>query len=159
MKNIKYILVFLLLGTLVSFSLLHSFHTSTTKVEMLPGASSIKITSKLVTEDLEKAIKVKASNTGSFNSAAEKYLRSKFVVKINGAPKRYNFVRAQTSPKATRLYLEIPNAPKEIKKMEIKNALLLNVFPDQQNFITLSINNKRGSFVTKNGNDTGSASF
>lgn len=137
---------------------MHDFHTSTTKVELNSGNTALTFTSKFVTEDLEKAVGVSATDFNAFDAATEKYLKSHFTVKINGSAKSYNYAKAQISPKATRLYFEIPNVS-NISSIEIKNAMLVNEFHEQQNFITFSINGKRDSFVTKKGAETGKATF
>lgn len=156
MKNIKlsYIVAIVLVGVLVAFSVKHDFHTSTTKVELNDGNASLTFTSKFVTEDLEKAVGQNADNIDSFNLAIESYLKKHFIVKINNANKNYNYAQAQISPKATRLYFEIPSVGK-INSIEIKNSMLINEFPEQQNFITFNIHGKRDSFVTKKGNEKG----
>lgn len=133
---------------------MHDFHTSTTKVELNEGSANMTFTSKFVTEDLEKALGVKVNNESGFNSSVQAYLKNNFKVKINGVSKSYNYVSTQTSPKATRLYFEIAN-PGNVKSIEITNSMLINEFPEQQNFITFSINDARDSFVTKKGFLTG----
>ncbi|MGI9526894.1 MAG: DUF6702 family protein [Weeksellaceae bacterium] len=156
MKFLKYILPVVILS-LFSF-MDHDFHTSTTKVELNSGSSSLSFTSKFVTEDIEKAVGVSVENEAQFNSAVERYLKANFSVKINGVSKSYNYASAQTSPKATRLYFEIPNVG-NIETIEIRNAMLINEFSDQQNFMTFSINGKRDNFVSRKGNEVGKISF
>ncbi|MXV37143.1 hypothetical protein GO491_00415 [Flavobacteriaceae bacterium Ap0902] len=153
MRFFKYILpitAFLLIFSFVD----HDFHTSTTKIELNSGSTSLNFTSKFVTADLEEGLGVSLQNEAEFKAAVERYLKSNFTVKINGVSKSYNFASVQTSPKATRLYFEIPNVG-EIKSIEIRNAMLVNVFADQQNFMTFSINGKRDNFVSRKGNEVG----
>lgn len=157
MKNFKSFYVFSIVLTFtifLAFSVKHDFHTSTTKVELNEGNSSLTFTSKFVTEDLEKAVGVSADDVNGFNAAVESYLKKHFLVKVNNANKNYNYAQAQTSPKATRLYFEIPNVGK-INSIEIKNSMLINEFTEQQNFITFNIQGKRDSFVTKKGSEIG----
>lgn len=155
----KYLFLFGISALLLfAFSAKDSFHTSTTNVEFNAGSTAITFSSKFVTDDLAKAVGVGIDNPSQFNSAVERYLKANFVVKINGAKKSFNYAKAQTSPKATRLYFEIPNSA-AVTNIEVKNTMLFNSFPDQQNFMTFNINNKRGNFVTKKGNDTGKLSF
>lgn len=158
MKNLKYILTFAVGMVLFAFTIMHDYHTSTTKVELNTGSSALNFTSKFVTEDLEKAVGVSADNFDAFDKATEKYLRQNFVVVINGNTKSYNYAKAQISPKATRLYFEIPNVS-GITSIEIKNSMLVTEFPEQQNFITFNIDGKRDSFVTKKGAERGKISL
>lgn len=153
MKNLKYILFAAFAVAIFAFTM-HDYHTSTTKVELNTGSSALTFTSKFITEDLEKAVGVSADNFDQFDAATEKYLKKNFVVTINGSTKSYNYAKAQISPKATRLYFEMPNIG-DIKTIEIKNSMLVNEFPEQQNFMTFNINDKRDSFVTKKGSESG----
>lgn len=161
MKNLKGMRVWFLTFVILiisAFTSFNDFHTSTTKVEFNSGSTSMTFSSKFVTEDLVKAIGVGIENEAKFNTAVERYLRSNFVVKINGERVNYNYAQAQTSPKATRLYFEVPNVS-NVSSIEIRNAMLVNEFADQQNFINFNINNKRESIVTKKGSESGKVNF
>lgn len=158
MKKFVYIIVATVATVLLAFTVMHDFHTSTTKVELNAGNTALTFTSKFVTEDLEKAVGVSADDAEQFNKSVEAYLKKNFIVKVNGATKTYNYTQAQTSPKATRLYFEIPAAG-EIKSIEIKNTMLVAEFPEQQNFITFNVNGAKDSFVTKKGTESGVVNF
>ncbi|MBV7440561.1 hypothetical protein KRX57_03945 [Weeksellaceae bacterium TAE3-ERU29] len=162
MKNLKNIkrLIFILVPSffLFAFITFNTFHTSTTKVELNTGSSSMTFNSKFVTEDLVKAVGVGIENEAQFNAAVERYLKNNFIVKINENRVNYDYAQAQTSPKATRLYFEVSNVS-NVSSIEIRNSMLVNEFSDQQNFINFNINNKRDSFVTKKGSETGKVIF
>lgn len=158
LKGMRVMLLALVAVLISAFTTLNDFHTSTTKVEFNPGSTSMTFSSKFVTEDLVKAIGVGIENEAKFNTAVERYLRSNFIVKINGNRVNYNYAQAQTSPKATRLYFEVPNVS-NVSTIEIRNAILVNEFADQQNFINFDVNNKRESIVTKKGSESGKVKF
>lgn len=158
MRNLKYLLTFMVSMSLLSFTNQHKHHTSTTKVELNTGSSSLQFTTKLVTDDLVKAIGVSSDNFDAFNSATERYLRQNFVVNINGSQQEFQYARAQISPKATRIYFEIPNVS-SINSIEIRNSILVNEFENQQNFMTFNIAGQRDSFVTTKGAVTGKITF
>lgn len=158
MKNLKYILTIVVVMMMFAFTNQHDYHTSTTKVELNTGNSSLQFTTKLVTEDLVKAIGVSSDNFEAFNAATERYIRQHFEVSINGTQQDFQYARAQISPKATRIYFEIPNVS-TVNTIEIKNAILVNEFDNQQNFMTFNIGGKRDSFVTKKGAVTGKITF
>ncbi|MDO5656132.1 MAG: hypothetical protein Q4G27_08340 [Flavobacteriaceae bacterium] len=153
MKKLIYISTALFAIIIFAFTM-NEYHTSTTKVEKNSGATSLTFTSKLITQDLEKAIGVSSENFDQFDAATERYLRKNFTIIINGNTANFNYAKAQISPKATRLYFEVPNVG-VIKTIEIRNALLVNEFADQQNFMTFNIDGKRDSFVTKKGSERG----
>lgn len=157
MRHLKYILTAAVAIIIFAFTM-NNQHTSTTKVELNSGSTALTFTSKFITEDLEKAIGVSSSNFDQFDAATERYLKKNFTVTINGSAQSYNYAKAQISPKATRLYFEIPNVG-TINSIEIKNSMLVNEFPTQQNFITFNIDGKRDSFVTKKGSERGKVSL
>lgn len=157
MRLLKHILPFAIILLIMSF-VSFDFHTSTTKVELNTGGTSLTFTSKFVTSDLEKALGVSSQNEAQFNSAVEKYLKANFSVKINGVSKSFNYASTQTSPKATRLYFEIPNVD-NVQSIEIRNSMLIKEFPEQQNFMTFSIKGKPNNFVSRKGNETGKITF
>ncbi|MDO5510320.1 MAG: hypothetical protein Q4F57_06465 [Weeksellaceae bacterium] len=136
----------------------HEFQTSTTKVELNDGSNALTFHSKFVTADLEKAVGVSSTNADQFNRAVESYLKRNFVVKINNETKTFKYHTAQTSPKATRLYFEIPNVT-NVRTIEIRNSMLISEFAQQQNFMTFNILGKRDNFVTKRGSETGRISL
>ena len=158
MKNLKYIFIVVVGLMLFAFANQHEYHTSTTKVELNTGNSAMHFTTKLVTEDLVKAVGVSSDNFEAFNTATERYIRQNFVVSINGTTQNFDFGRAQISPKATRIYFEIPNVS-NVSSIEIRNSILVNEFDNQQNFITFNIGGKRDSFVTTKGAVTGKINF
>ncbi len=158
MKKLILISISIVGLVLLAFTSSHDFHTSTTKVELNSGDSALTFTSKFVTEDLEKAVNVSADNAETFDQAVEGYLQNNFRVKVNGEPKSYIYAKSQTSPKATRVYFEIPDVY-NVREIEIMNAMLIEEFPEQQNFMTFDINGKRESFVTKKGSITGTITF
>lgn len=158
MKNFIYF-GFVIFGLFVFAAAIdHEFQTSTTKVELNDGNSSMNFHSKFVTEDLEKAVGTSATNPDQFNRAVESYLKRNFVVKINNDTRSLSYKTAQTSPKATRLYFEIPNAT-SVRTIEIRNTMLISEFPQQQNFMTFNILGKRDNFVTKRGMESGKISL
>ena len=132
------------------------FHASTTKVEY--DAGSLKLTAKFFTTDLEKAVGVSVNSKDSFDAKAKSYSASKIVVKVNGSPVGLTYVGSQTNDKSTRIYLKADNIS-NIKEIEVKNAMLIDTFPDQQNLVTFDVNGVRKSFTAKRGDDTGQVTF
>lgn len=155
MKNLKIIMLLFVFG-LCSFSFSQDFHASNTKVEYENG--TLKLTAKFFTADLEKAVGANVGSKESFDTKARSYVNSNLVVRVNGANVPLTYVGSQTNDKSTRLYLKADNV-KDIKEIEIKNAMLIGTFSDQQNLVTFDVNGVRKSFTAKRGSETGKVNF
>lgn len=147
---------FIFLFSLFAQSFGQDFHASTTKVEIESG--TLKLTAKFFTDDLEKAVGVSTSNKSDFDSKAKNYSNGKLTVKVNGQPINLVYVGSQTNDKSTRIYLKAENI-NDIKDIEIKNSMLIELFGDQQNLVTFDINGVRKSFTAKKGNEIGKVTF
>lgn len=158
MKTIKIFGFFTaLLFVLTAFTGKHDFHTSTTKIEFNKESSVIKITSKYFTDDLEKAIGAQ-STASNFNSAAKNYLQKHFKIRVNGKDAKLNFLGAETTDKAARIYLEIHNV-QSVSQLEVYNNMLIDLFADQQNFIDLNVEGKRKSAICRKNKTMAVVSF
>lgn len=155
MKKLTLLLSLFFLTMLVSVQA-QDFHASTTKVEY--DAGTLKLTAKFFTADLEKALNVSSASKESFDSKAKSYSDSKILVKVNGSPVKLTYVGSQTNDKSTRIYLKADNIS-NIREIEVKNAMLIDTFSDQQNLVTFDVNGVRKSFTAKKGDDTGQVSF
>lgn len=155
MRNLQLVLMIFTLG-IFSQSYSQDFHASTTKVEYESG--SLKLTAKFFTEDLERAIGVSAASKSDFDNKARSYSSSRLTLKVNGNLVGLTYVGSQTTDKSTRIYLKADNIG-GINDIEIKNAMLLELFPDQQNLVTFDVNGVRKSFTAKKGNESGKVTF
>ena len=60
--------------------------------------------------------------------------------------KKYNYLGKKYETEVVYLFAEIEDIP-SIQSIEIKNRILMNTYPEQQNIIKLDINNKKKSFI------------
>jgi|SRR5690606_8165966 len=155
MKNLRFILLLFAIA-IISTAFVQDFHASTTKVEY--ENNTLKLTAKFFTADLETAVGASVSNKSGFDNKAKAYANSNLVVKVNGSPISLTYVGSQTNDKSTRLYLKADNI-NEVNEIEIRNAMLISNFSDQQNLVTFDINGVRKSFTAKKGGETGKVSF
>lgn len=155
MKRLHFIISFCLIGFLMQ-SYAQDFHASTTKVEYEGG--SLKLTAKFFTADLEKAVGTPVSSKDNFDAKAKSYSSSKLTVKVNGSPVNLTYVGSQTNDKSTRIYMKADNIT-GIKDIEVKNSMLIETYPDQQNLVTFDVNGVRKSFTAKKGGESGKVTF
>lgn len=156
MKLLLHTLFILAFSTSAVFVKAQDFHASTTKIEFDNGA--LQLTAKFFTADLEKAVGATVGNKDNFDSKVRAYCASTLTVSVNGSPVTLSYIGFETSEKSTRLYLKADKLS-NIKDIEIKNSMLINVFPDQQNLVTFDINGVRKSFTAKKGVESGKISF
>ncbi len=155
MKKLHFITSLCLMGFFIQ-SHAQDFHASTTKVEYEAG--TLKLTAKFFTTDLEKAVGSPVSSKDGFDSKAKSYTGSKLTVKVNGSPVSLTYVGSQTNDKSTRIYLKADNV-NNIKDIEVKNAMLIETYSDQQNLVTFDVNGVRKSFTAKKGGESGKVTF
>lgn len=155
MKKIFVIITSLIL--LFSSFLNHDFHTSMTKVEYNAGTKSLKFATKIDVEQIESVLNKKI-NAGDFDQSLRNYLIRNVEVSINDVPLKYNYTGKQESGEILWVYYEVENVG-NIQSVGIKNTLFLDKNPNQQNFISFSINGKKGSFVCGKGKEAGKQTF
>lgn len=155
MKKLHTILAIFLMGIFTQANA-QDFHASTTKVEL--EGNSLKLTAKFFTADLEKAIGTSTSSKSDFDSKAKGYTSSRLTMKVNGVNVNLTYVGSQTTDKSTRIYLKADNIG-NISDIEIKNSMLVELFPDQQNLVTFDVNGVRKSFTAKKGGESGKVTF
>jgi len=156
MQWFKKWLIFLFLP-LVAFTGLHKFYISVTQVAYSQEEEALQITSRIFIDDFESVLKeryglephlaTKAEDPDA-DSYVEKYLRSKFLVSINGKPISFNYLGKQYDNDILVCYFEIPNVPFEsLHSLEIENDLLTDLYEEQKNIVHIFINGEKKSFV------------
>lgn len=128
------------------------FHTSNSKIDYDLQSGTLTITSRLYTAGLEKALNEKTTNKSSFDSKLRNYINKKVDIKVNKKDANISYYGFQTNDQTTRIYLKIEKI-NSIQNLEVKLALLLDVFEDQQNFITVDIKDLRKTFTIRNETD------
>ena len=148
-KNIAYlIIVFFSANNLCA----QQFHTSNTKIDYEVQSGTLNITTRLFTAGLEKALNEKVTNKSSFENKLRNYINKKVDIKINKKDANISYYGFQSNDQTSRIYLKIEKIT-AIESLEIRLALLMDVFEDQQNFINVDIKNLRKSFTVRNDTD------
>jgi len=152
MKFWKYIsLTAILFLSVLSFGQ-QNFHTSNTNVDYEIETGTLNLMSRLYTSGLEKALNEKTSNKSSFENKLKNYLNDKILIKVNGKPINIIYSSFQTNDQTTRIYMKAEKI-NNITALDVKFALLMDVYDDQQNFISVDINNNRKKLVVRKENE------
>lgn len=148
MKSIfNFILISILV--LVSSFTAHKYYASITKIEIDETAQLIKIHSQLFADDFEKVIHTRygiSSLIFSNLSESEKqiisnYVTKKIALKVNRTPLELNYLGCELEGELLYVYVEA-KYDKQVKRLDVENSLLQDVFSMQQNKVDINYKNK-----------------
>lgn len=158
-------LLFLFLLPLFAFTTAHKFYVSVTTINYSEKDDALQVTTRIFIDDLEKVLEerydIKAGlateeESEVANEYIEKYLRTKFLIKIDGEKRDYTYLGKKYDNDVIVCYLEVPGLGLEdTKSIEVQNELLTDLFEEQQNVVHLKINGKKKSFVLVRDNNKG----
>ena len=156
MRNFRYALLILILP-LFAFAVAHKFYVSVTNVNYSEKDQAVQITSRIFIDDFNRLLMARYDVDAELDTQKEskladeyieKYLRSKFVVSINGQSIQYNYIGKKYDADVMICYIEVSDVDlRELKSIEIENEILTDLFDDQQNVVHINVNNKKKSFV------------
>ncbi|RNC85164.1 MAG: peptidase E [Winogradskyella sp.] len=155
----KYIIVLSILPLLfilfISTKKAHEYYVSVTKIEYVKQEKALQIISQIFIDDFEKVLRERYDENITLNNGNEsemietymsKYLKFKLDIKVNTADVTFNFLGKEYKDDIVYCYLEIENID-AIKTIEIKNEVLFDIYPEQQNILRTKINGKDKSFI------------
>lgn len=168
MKNFKKLLLVLVLP-LLAFTTVHKYYISVTNIAYSAKDEAIQITSRVFIDDmnmvLEERYGVKAAfdsenETDIANEYLEKYFKTKFVIGINGAVKKYEFLGKKYEDDLMICYLEVSDIKlQELKSIEVQNKILMDLFTEQQNMVHFKLKGQKKSIILIKENDKGMLKF
>ena len=156
-KVIISICLILFFWTLTSFSF-HKFYIAIYQIEYAQDKKMLQITSRIFIDDFEKALNKKYNKTLNLTSTRELpeaeelikgYLKEKIKISINKKPQEIVFLARELEGDVLILYSKI-DISKKINTFEIYNALLTEVYSDQQNIVHTHINGNKKSLLMTN---------
>lgn len=149
----------------------HEFHMSKSMVEYKADKSEVQISINIFIDDLETALQSRGVEklfigTEKESEEADKYileyLEQTFEVEINSTSEMpHQFIGKEISEDLTSIwcYFLIP-MDYEIKKLRIRNSILLETFDDQKNITSIiGPQSKKSSFMSTKGDDEKTLSY
>lgn len=148
----------------------HKFHVSKCLVEFNEQEQALQMSMHIFLDDLEEALKRKgaddlfictkmeAENAETFIA---QYIATNFVLEVNGEPLAFEFLGKEPSEdlQGVWCYMEILNVS-SLKDLKITNNILLEVFDDQKNVISIiGPNRRKGMMLLQRGQSTEQVSF
>ncbi|MDC6390183.1 hypothetical protein PP182_15930 [Maribacter sp. PR1] len=148
---------FLLLLPLVAFTVAHKFYISVTNIGYSEKDDALQITTRIFVDDMNAVLKERygidsklgtKKETEMDNDYFEKYLRSKFLVEVDGKTTEYTLLGKKYETDMIICYMEVPKVNlKKVSSIAVINELLTDLFDEQQNVVHFKVNGKKKSYV------------
>ena len=139
----------------MSFSVAHKFYVSVTEIEYNEKAESLQIISRVFIDDMEDLLqtrydsKIRLGNSNETTEAStsiKKYLKQKIEIQIDGKTMEVDYIGKEYEDDMLLLYLEVSNVS-SFKKIEIKNAILTDMFSEQKNLVHVNYKGSTKSLI------------
>lgn len=156
MKKNFYIFAILTFFVMVSFAAA-DFFSSMTKVDYVEGSKTLKFTTKLNTDHISNAIKIRPETAG-FEAEVKKYVNKTFDVYVNGQPKNLTFTGSQVNGESVWVYFETSGVS-DLNSLKIRNAILLETYPKQLNVVNVAYKGQMKTLNFLRGRETGEVNF
>ena len=156
----KQYLIIALLVPLFAFTA-HKYYISLTKIDFISAEKSVQVTMRFFIDDIEKTLEQRYETdlnlaTLQENKNAdillERYIQSKFNISIDGTVEPLHYLGKEYKNDIVFFYIELTNIG-SINSITVKNSMLHEEFPEQENFINLNINGIKKSTVLRRLND------
>ncbi|MCA0133033.1 DUF6702 family protein [Winogradskyella alexanderae] len=161
MRRLNFFLLLFLVPFLISSGHKHEYYVSVTNIEYVQKEESVQIITQIFIDDFERMIRERFDERITLAIDNEsilvddymtRYLTDKLEVTINNKSQKFNFLGKEYKEDIAYCYLEISDI-KAISSIEVKNRVLFDIYPDQQNIVRLKINNKNKSYLLIPDND------
>ncbi len=155
--NIKLYIFALLSIFLMSSSTGADFYSSMTKVDYVEGSKTLKFTTKLNTEHISSAIKIRPETAG-FEAEVKRYVNKNVDVYVNGSAKTLTFTGSQVNGESVWVYFEAKGVS-EISQLKIRNSILLETYPKQFNVVNIAYKGQQKTMNFTRGRETNQVEF
>ena len=163
--NIKLFIIIYIVSHLPIYC--HSFHASISSFDCKKNTSTIEITMKLFTDDIEYALRSlenpdlvldSKANLHNIDSLIFSYIKMNLILSLNNKKTELLWIGKEIDNDITWCYLEIENIDK-LFELKIKNSLFFSFFDDQLNICHFYCNDKPETLMFHNGKELGEIKF
>ncbi len=132
---------------------LHPFFVSVTEIRQNEKTKNLEVSSRIFFDDLEKTLEkkykvkvniLKPEDPKKVNELIAHYLQDCLQLKVNGKLVKLKFLGFEIEEEAAWCYLEAAQTT-PLKRLDIKDAILFEEHPLQQNMVHVTVGNKRQS--------------
>ncbi len=136
---------------LLSFSA-HKYYASITKIEISEQEQLIKVYTQVFVDDfedvLEERYQLNAVDFENLSGEEEKhiatYVAKKIQLKVNRQPLKLKFLGCEAKNELLYIFVEAP-IKEIVKRFDVENTMLQDLFSEQQNTIDITNNSKTKS--------------
>ncbi len=145
----------------------HPFYVSICQIDHNPDSSSLEITFKFFTDDLETVLEAKSEKklrlgTENESENADRdisaYIQQKFKIEVNGELLDFSFLGKEVEFESTWCYMEVSGV-KGVKEIRITNAVFIEQFESQTNLVHIKIGEQKKSMLLHKDKVTDTVSF
>ena len=131
----------------------HPFHVSVVEINHNAAEKTLEISCKIFTDDLEKVLAqnyktkidlINPPDKKAMDTLVKKYITSHLSISADGKPVKFSYLGFERESEAVYSYLEVDNIP-SVKKIELLNKLMHDIFTDQVNLMHVSVGGNRKS--------------
>ncbi len=131
----------------------HPFHISVVEINHNAADKTLEISCKIFTDDFEKVLaqnyKTKVDLTNppdkkAMDSVVKRYIVSHLSVSVDGKPEMLSYLGFEKDAEAVYSYAQVNNVG-SLKKIELINKLMHDLFTDQVNIMHVIVNGNRKS--------------
>lgn len=156
-----------ILSFLLPLFIWHNVYITIVEIKRADPASNVTIVIKIFTDDLEDAIKADygkdvmcrtPQQLSQHRSFIERYINDHFKLTINEQVKGFEYYALTNEDIAT--FVELLTVVKgDIHQVTVETDILLNLFPNQQNIVSLDINGKKDFLRLNNSKRSGELQY
>ena len=146
----------------------HEYHASVTNMQYDSKERVFEVSVRMFTDDLEKTLtKENGGQRVIFDKKyeknkdllLEKYVRKHFALQnAQKQHKPFTYVGHETEAEAQWIYLELPY-PEPFRVASLRQSVLLDMFDDQVNLVTINYNEQKKTFLFKKNQTVQEISF
>lgn len=132
---------------------LHPYHVSVTEIEHNASDKTLEISCKLFTDDFENVLAqnyqkkvdlINPPDKAAMDTLVKKYVTSHLFISADGKPVKLTYLGFERDSEAVYSYFQVDDIS-SVKKIEITNKLLYDLFTDQLNLMHVIVEGKRKS--------------
>jgi hypothetical protein len=131
----------------------HPFHVSVIEVNHNAADKTLEISCKIFTDDFEKVLAknyktkvdlINPPNKAAMDSLVKNYIFHHLSINADGKQLNFSYLGYENESEAAYGYVEVQNIS-SVKKLEITNNLMYDLFEDQINIMHITVNGGRKS--------------
>ena len=132
---------------------LHPFHVSVAEINHNATDKTLEISCKIFTDDFEKVLAqnyktkvdlINTTNKSAMDTLVKKYITSHLSIIADGKPVKLSYIGFERENEAVYGYVQADDIA-SVKKIEITNKLMYDLFTDQINLMHVIVGGKRKS--------------